>query len=598
MTAHLLQLALGPVQEFIAAARRTRDLWFGSYLLSEISKAAARAVRDHGGNLIFPVPQNDADLKPDSELNVANIILAEVHGHDPGMIARSAREAAQARWRTFADAVRSDARGAIREDDTWDEQVDDVVEFYAAWVPFTLETYGTQRQRLARLFAGRKNCRDFLPARGHDGLPKSSLDGLRETVLIRDRLRWPPRLRYGLRVRDGEQLDVVGLVKRHALGRQAFPSVSRVAADPWVRGLVARQGDQSLNRLVGVCEGSARSLLTALDFARLHEDYRRFPFEGSALYRKRHPEIIVETGEKKDRPERQDQLRQLSEALGEVEHFARDAGLGSEPDPYFAVVVADGDKMAAAISKLEDPQQHRNFSSELSQFAVVAAGIVRDYRGVLIYRGGDDVLAFVPVDQVLSCARALHTEFHRTMVQALPHEKQEAVPTLSVGVAIGHFLENLEDLLAYGRDAEKDAKKPDRGGLAVNLHKRGGAPVKFRQPWTRFPDLRLQAAARWFLGGVVSGRTPYELDRLAAVYDGWPIQTPGEVLARVDALRRDATRLIDRKRPPGSDNQMDEVRDTLRTFVGTPDDLRALAAELLIARHLATGLRQSGDNRP
>ena len=41
---HLLQIAIGPVQEFIAAARRTRDLWFGSYLLSEISKAAALSV--------------------------------------------------------------------------------------------------------------------------------------------------------------------------------------------------------------------------------------------------------------------------------------------------------------------------------------------------------------------------------------------------------------------------------------------------------------------------------------------------------------------------------------------------------------------------
>ncbi len=54
MTAHLLVIALGPVQDFISAARRTRDLWFGSYLLSEISKAAARAVRKAGGELIFP----------------------------------------------------------------------------------------------------------------------------------------------------------------------------------------------------------------------------------------------------------------------------------------------------------------------------------------------------------------------------------------------------------------------------------------------------------------------------------------------------------------------------------------------------------------
>ena len=39
----LLAISIGPVQDFISAARKTRDLWFGSHLLSEISKAAARA---------------------------------------------------------------------------------------------------------------------------------------------------------------------------------------------------------------------------------------------------------------------------------------------------------------------------------------------------------------------------------------------------------------------------------------------------------------------------------------------------------------------------------------------------------------------------
>jgi hypothetical protein len=40
-TQSLLLITIGPVQEFIAAARRSRDLWFGSWLLSELSKAAA-----------------------------------------------------------------------------------------------------------------------------------------------------------------------------------------------------------------------------------------------------------------------------------------------------------------------------------------------------------------------------------------------------------------------------------------------------------------------------------------------------------------------------------------------------------------------------
>ncbi len=68
MTRWLMALSVGPVQDFIAAARRTRDLWFGSFLLSEVSKAAALALYEFEKNtsgpqaaascLIFPAPGN------------------------------------------------------------------------------------------------------------------------------------------------------------------------------------------------------------------------------------------------------------------------------------------------------------------------------------------------------------------------------------------------------------------------------------------------------------------------------------------------------------------------------------------------------------
>jgi CRISPR-associated protein Cmr2 len=52
MSQHLWIISIGPVQEFIASARRSRDLWFGSWLLSELSKAAAlRIVTQHQNDL-------------------------------------------------------------------------------------------------------------------------------------------------------------------------------------------------------------------------------------------------------------------------------------------------------------------------------------------------------------------------------------------------------------------------------------------------------------------------------------------------------------------------------------------------------------------
>ena len=61
---------IGPVQPFIASARRTRDLYVGSTLLSELSKAAANAIfkeEKDMHNLIFPAiapPLDEKQLEP------------------------------------------------------------------------------------------------------------------------------------------------------------------------------------------------------------------------------------------------------------------------------------------------------------------------------------------------------------------------------------------------------------------------------------------------------------------------------------------------------------------------------------------------------
>jgi CRISPR-associated protein Cmr2 len=51
---HILLIAIGPVQPFIAAARKIRDLWQGSLMLERLSKAAAMALHGHGEKLGAP----------------------------------------------------------------------------------------------------------------------------------------------------------------------------------------------------------------------------------------------------------------------------------------------------------------------------------------------------------------------------------------------------------------------------------------------------------------------------------------------------------------------------------------------------------------
>jgi len=54
MKSRYFHLTLGPVQGFVAQARRSRDFWAGSFILSWLSGVAMSAVRTQGGEIIFP----------------------------------------------------------------------------------------------------------------------------------------------------------------------------------------------------------------------------------------------------------------------------------------------------------------------------------------------------------------------------------------------------------------------------------------------------------------------------------------------------------------------------------------------------------------
>ncbi|RRD64215.1 type III-B CRISPR-associated protein Cas10/Cmr2 [Fretibacterium sp. OH1220_COT-178] len=604
----LLQLSIGPVQEFIAAARRTRDLWFGSFMLSEISKAAAKALKDAKAELIFPEP--DGDLNPKSELNVANVILARVHGGHAEMRALSdkTRTAAVERFKAFADEAYKKAERCIVKE-RWDKQIEDVIEFYAAWTEIgTGEgAYKAARQRVARLLAARKNLRDFLPYEGEFGVPKSSLDGLRESVFRDGKV---PAI-AGLRLKEGEALDSVGLIKRVA-GDERFPSVSRVAVDPWVRG--AREETlrvETLRELTPHCE----ALVKAGAISRVRGG-EAFPYEGTAVLLSRHASMLAECGDKEG-------ANAACKAIAEI--LSRLRPQDRPLEPYFALLVADGDRMGAAISEIGDMERHQKFSSTLSKFAGKAREIVQEHSGVCVYTGGDDVLAFLPLDTCLPCARELHDAFGE-LLKDYKSIKDQRAPTLSVGISIGHAMEDLEDLLAFGREAEKVAKKgvgegslkakTDRNGLAVVVRSRGSGAVVVREQWgdraeeTRALakvslDERLHYWARLFADGAIPNKFPYELRENVEFYRGWEA---GDVLKA--AMQDDIKRIFRRKDVNLSDKernrvetyidaalcgscQIDRLQNELVISRGDARDIDRLSDELLIAQWIGFGVRQA-----
>ena len=142
--------------------------------------------------------------------------------------------------------------------------------------------------------------------------------------------------------------------------------------------------------------------------------------------------------------------------------------------PYLAVIALDGDHMGAALSGFADKDQHRAFSEKLAAFARSVQIAPED--GILIYAGGDDVLAVVKATRAIPLAKKLAEDFKAKM--------GEAGGTASVGIAIGSAKAPLQDLIHEAHAAEGRAKHVyGRDALAVSVLKRSGEILHWGCKW-------------------------------------------------------------------------------------------------------------------
>src|SRR5579875_3277442 len=139
----ILHFTIGPVQSFVEQARRTSDLWAGSFLLSWLSGKAMKAVVDAEGTIVIPCAKSDplfqaigggAQGKGPAVGSLPNRFKARVsHDFDP----ERCRQAVLDAWRGLANKVWNTAVQPVadRGQDTkeiWDRQVEGFWDM--AWV--------------------------------------------------------------------------------------------------------------------------------------------------------------------------------------------------------------------------------------------------------------------------------------------------------------------------------------------------------------------------------------------------------------------------------------------------------------------------------
>jgi len=248
---------------------------------------------------------------------------------------------------------------------------------------------------------------------------------------------------------------------------------------------------------------------------------------------------------------------------------------------HFAVLAMDGDHMGRWLSNASEPKAQQAFSSRLGGFARShARSVVRKHDGFLVYAGGDDVVAMVPGDSALDCAKELRARFRKAV--------GEPGPDASAGVAVAHPKTALQDVVREAQGAEKRAKNElGRSAVAVTLLKRSGGITGWGCKWDEGGLELYEALVRALEKKELSSKAPYRLVELLAPY----VSQSAPLLKELERIRDDKgfAEVVDKI----IRREFETVLDRQGDYTGTEDARRAELISLLgkYVGHLSKGVQ-------
>ncbi len=556
---YVLSISIGPVQGFIAAARKTRDLRAGSDLLRDVVRATVSEIqKSPEATLIFPATERN-----EQPSDAANVIVAIVH-EDPEAVATKSRQAAKKalldRWGLVQEFLLG-KKGLPKDHFDFElakEQIESFLEFFAGWAPLS-GGYTEARKAASAMLAASKSIRWFPPSpTSKSPSPKSSLNPLYESVVRAPKgsgWRISSVVCSRLLLNPYETLDAISLIKRFYFeeGTRRYPTFASTRTVA-INDLLSKSKDsEELKRLQSVL-----SLLDAID----HLD------EGTVMFDVR--DDIESVLKAHDQEYGQSLRREVRETRRQ---FLDAHNKGNAPRGYFAVVLADGDSMGECIASLPTPEAHQQFSRLLGTFAQGCEDTVKARYGTHIYAGGDDVLALCPVSTAIDLASDLRSRFAETM-QKCPGDQK---PSLSVAIAICPVSDDLQSCIQFAHSLEKRKKAVGKNALIVGVRVRSGTDRGFIASWDTEPAEKVKSIMDAYDSNRIPRGLASDVHRLADVLKSIPspVTPDGTSLAK-----KEFARLASHKEPTPPDS------------IYPPDDADthdlAVLGELLSVGHILT----------
>jgi CRISPR-associated protein Cmr2 len=525
---HLFLFSIGPVQSFIIRARKTRDLYTASAILSELTRQAIIQFEEEfpEGTVVFPHQH-----KPDENSSMPNRFVAKINTASTSLELKQKAQNIEKKVRSYFEKMAKDSldylfsahRGIgdfrLTKPNGFDKQVESYLDIFWAYQPHDGD-YAQTYENLEYKLAAVKNLRPFFQL--EETGRKCSLEGdLNGLFAKRKQSRQIPSYFSGQEVSSalhdltaGETLSAIGLMKRfwslkkYNLSEEGFlvdnkvnpqkvyfPSTAYFALLSDLLKLQSETGEEERKAFAAFLEFYQELQMPVGNSKRVRLPGNSFDWQY----------LFIENLTSANIPD-PDQLKLLMQKQADFKKYLK--------QKYYAVIQFDGDSMGAwlsgaklnDISKLED--FHNELSTRLASFAKKAQQVLSPEKGKTVYAGGDDFLGFVTLSQLFTVIKELRAKFQECV--ALPLKKySDDTFSFSAGIVIAHYKEPLSIVLQKAREAEKIAKEQfNRNAFFIQAIKGSGEMH--------------QAGFKWE-AKTADGRTIHpwdELERLYKAYEG------------------------------------------------------------------------------
>ena len=451
MKTYLFVYSIGPVQSFIAAARKTEDFWSGSYLLSFLTERTiefALQLESFNAKVLSPgitlAEIEESKRNPSEVASLPNRFLMRIEAESDEDVRQFGIQLEEITKQSFIKLgnrafknVFPSLSNHVYITNLINKQLTNLLEIFWAfeqWDTNVPGTYNEVRTTVEKRLASVKNNRTFAET-AQDGLV-CTVCGMREAL------------------NEGNINEHYSIGKMRHVMKQTWAKRARKYQET-EEDKGARIKDNE--RLCAVC-----------------------------LTKRLTREVILEQN---------NAVKTRFDSFPSVVEFLTD----KDKNPYYAIIMMDGDDMGKWLSGVDGKilpsfdkvteDYHQEFSRRLTIFSKEKVPKIvekpatgeKKYTGKLIYAGGDDVLAFTTLADLLDTAQNLRKAFSADDVLGKN-------ATSSMGIVIAHYKEPLQKVIRTAQRMEATAKQyrnnyQEKDALAIALISNSGQTREMTIPW-------------------------------------------------------------------------------------------------------------------